>query len=75
LTTFNKFKITSEVEILLPKLFDTTLHVPAFDYPFGIFKLMFSDYNDQIQYIVISHSVEISKVAVSYNKTNNLRNM
>jgi hypothetical protein len=59
----------------LVEFFYTTLHVPAFGYPFGIFKLMFSDYNDQIQYIVISHSVEISKVAVSYNKTNNLRNM
>ena len=27
---------------------DIALHVPAIDYPFGIFKLLFSDWNDQI---------------------------
>ena len=54
---------------------DITLHVTAIDYPFDNFKLLFSDLDDQIQHIVISRSVEISKVAVSYYKTYNLRNM
>ena len=27
---------------------DIALHVPAIDYPFGIFKLLFSDWNDHI---------------------------
>jgi hypothetical protein len=60
--------------ISLVHILDIALHVPAIDYPFGIFKPLFSDWNDQIQYIVICRSVEISKVAVSYNNINNLRN-
>ena len=56
----------------LVELLDITLHVPAIDYPFDIFKLFFSDWNDQIHPIVTSCSIEISEIAVSYNKTNNL---
>ena len=59
----------------LVELLDIALHVPALDYPFGIFKLLFSDWNNQIQYIVINRSVEISKVAVSCNTTINLQNL
>ena len=38
----------------LVELLDIALHVPAIDYPFGIFKHLFSDWNDQIQHIFMS---------------------
>jgi hypothetical protein len=56
----------------LVELLDITLHVPAIDYSLDIFKLLFSDWNDHILPIVTSRSIEISEVAVSYNKANNL---